>query len=170
MRATAIVLLAALGGCDRPVPVMLATTNDAGPDPILDDRVLDTLDGAFNFWGLSWELVESGPLGNSGTVEILLVDGCPAGVDCSDGVFHGGLTRHEACEVRIWSSHDPVILAHELGHGWDLPHDNRPGNLMEEDAPPFELRDDEPWLDDDQWDDAQLRIDRFLACPGKGKR
>ena len=69
------------------------------------------------------------------------------------------------CKRRVGVGFDPVVLAHELGHAFELEHTDAglTANVM---VPRYEdQRVEELWLSDEQWEDLVVNVARFnLRC------
>jgi hypothetical protein len=148
-----LVAALALAGCSGPVPVYLSSSETPG-SPLTDPpaRERELLDEAFGFWGYEYELVGPGAaVASYGAIEVSLVDLDDAPVDG----YHAPPTP---CRRAVWSSFDPEVLAHELGHAFGLEHVDDRENLMH----PRRPRGQE--VTDAQWDDSGAAVGRFLAC------
>jgi hypothetical protein len=152
--STLAFVVAFVGGCAGPVPVFLTTSDQAG-GPVTDPspRAAEVLDAGFGAWGLQYELVGPGTVAKSyGAIDLALVEVGPG------ASVHGSHHRPAPCRQEIWSDYDGNVLAHELGHAWlGSEHHDDPENLMHAYA-------GGETITDRQWDDAQGKIERFLAC------
>lgn len=149
-----LLLLSGSPACGGDIPVLLSTTEQSEA-PVLEpnERVEAVLDEAFEFWDLSYVLVDY----TYGSIEIGLVEvpfnsGKPLGFFSVDG------PKDVSCNMNIWVDFDGMILAHELGHAFSLDHVDDKHNVMN-DTWPFGGE-----ITETQWDKVQARAELFRGC------
>lgn len=150
---SSLTVLALLTACEeqaKTVPVMLTSTEAPGVILEPSPRIRETLDEAFGFWDVQYELVNPDSL--HGVIDLALVD-----IDHAVWVA-GGHHRRENCRRRIWVDVDTLGLTHELGHAWlGAEHSPDPHNLMHTSAGGFTVT-------EEQFEQAQDAVDEFLKC------
>jgi hypothetical protein len=150
LRVAAFVCIGLVGCENGAVQVLLATSeqgeNVTDPSP----RARAVLDDAFGWWGVRYSLENT--VSDHGKLVVRLFD------LSADAAFLGGATQPAACRRTVWSTFDPIVLRHELGHAWMLDHAEPEENLM------HIARGDGETVTQEQLDAAQDSIDLFLAC------
>ena len=152
MRPTVAAFLCfVLLGCDDgAVPVLLSTSEQGEHVTDPSPRARAVLDDAFGWWGVRYSLKNT--VSDHGKLVVRLFD------LSNDAAFLGGATQPAACRRTVWSTFDPIVLRHELGHAWMLDHAEPEQNLM------HIARGDGETITQDQIEAAQDSLDLFLAC------
>lgn len=154
MKATILLALTLITGCADAIPVYLVSfDSDIQPVTRPSPEVKGILDGAFNIWGLTYDLVPAGTRqGTHGALQITIIP------KSSWATIKGTHDQSSLCEHDITAMPDTVGLAHEIGHAWLGPdHSDDPDNLMFKRA--------HEWgITDEQWDDAEREISLFKTC------